>query len=95
MDVGTLIAPDCVPQNIKDYGINNNMRLNLIFEKKRFRQPLMLNVCLILIQQFCGFVSLSSKLKCLYEILHICEQIPARTVIIFLQVLPHTNKLLP
>lgn len=75
-----------IPQNIKDYGIENNIRLNLIFKQKQFRQPLLMNICLILIQQFCGFVSLSSKLECLYDMIYISEQIPARTAIICLQV---------
>jgi len=66
--------------------IKDNHNLSLYFTKKRFWRPLLINVCLISIQQFSGPFSLTYELQCLYGILSISEIIPTVTAILLLQV---------
>lgn len=68
------------------FKIEKNHYLFLYFTKKRFWRPLLINVCLISIQQFSGHFSLTYKLQCLYRILSINEIIPTVIAILLLQV---------
>jgi len=68
------------------FKIENNHYLFLYFTKKRFWRPLLINVCLISIQQFSGHFSLTYRLQCLYRILSINEIIPTVIAILLLQV---------
>lgn len=65
----------------------NSTALSNIFKEKRLYRPLMLNVCLICFQQFCGFVALTSKLDSIYKILPISEIMSVTVAISSLQVL--------
>lgn len=64
----------------------DNHYLFLFFTQKRFRRPLLINVCLISIQQFCGHIFLTNKFQCFHGVLTISETIPNVTEILLLQV---------
>jgi len=64
----------------------DNHHLFLFFTKKQFWRPLLINVCLISIQQLCGYFSLTYKLQYLYGILSMSEIIPTVTEMLLLQV---------
>ncbi|CAI6364419.1 unnamed protein product [Macrosiphum euphorbiae] len=46
--------------------IGKIMELSSIFTKKQYYRPLLINICLISIQQFSGNISLMDKLQCAY-----------------------------
>jgi len=64
----------------------DNHYLFLFFTQKRFRQPLLINVCLISIQQFSSHFFLTNKFRCLHGVLTLSETIPNVTEILLLQV---------
>ncbi|XP_027852603.2 uncharacterized protein LOC114131554 isoform X1 [Aphis gossypii] len=71
----------------KIFESEDNHYLFLFFTQKRFRRPLLINVCLISIQQFCGHIFLTNKFQCLHGVLTISETIPNVTEILLLQLI--------
>ncbi|XP_025194293.1 sugar transporter ERD6-like 6 [Melanaphis sacchari] len=71
----------------KIFESEDNYYLFLFFTKKRFRRPLLINVCLISIQQFSGQFFLTYKLQCLHGIPTMSETIPTETEILLLQII--------
>ncbi|XP_026820704.1 facilitated trehalose transporter Tret1-2 homolog [Rhopalosiphum maidis] len=66
---------------------DDNQYLFLFFTKKRFRRPLLINVCLISIQQFSGQFFLTYKLQCFHGIFTMSETIPFVIEILLLQLI--------
>lgn len=64
----------------------DNHSLFLFFTQKRFRRPLLINVCLICIQQFSGHFFLTYKFQSLHGVLTMSETIPNVTEMLLLQV---------
>ncbi|XP_060845521.1 facilitated trehalose transporter Tret1-like [Rhopalosiphum padi] len=71
----------------KIFESDDNQYLFLFFTKKRFRRPLLINVCLISIQQFSGKFFLTYKLQCFHGIFTMSETIPTVTEILLLQLI--------
>lgn len=67
-------------QLLRNRDINKVIDLSSIFTKKQYYQPLLINICLVSIQQFTGNISLMDKLQCAYgEQLPLSEMIPTIT----------------
>lgn len=57
-----------------------------MLQESSFRRPIIANFWIIVFQQFSGFVLLTSKLKYLYGVLHMCKTISAVVAVTLLQV---------
>lgn len=53
-------------QLLRNRDIDKIIDLSSIFTKKQYYRPLLINICLICIQQFSGNISLMDKLQCAY-----------------------------
>jgi len=76
-------------QILRKRDIDKIIYLFSIFTKKQYFRPLLVNICLISIQQFSGNISLMHKLQCTYGVLvfPLSGMVSTMTSILVIQVL--------
>ncbi|CAH1738774.1 unnamed protein product [Aphis gossypii] len=67
--------------------INKKMYLFSIFKKEQYLYPLLINMILISVQQFCGNITLMYKVQCTYGVLPLSKLISTMAAILVLQLI--------
>lgn len=86
-DIVLLLNAYLLFQILRKRDINKKMYLFSIFKKEQYLYPLLINMILISVQQFCGNITLMYKVQCTYGVLPLSKLISTMAAILVLQVL--------